>query len=262
MMTRTSVIWMLLAALALGVSGCVSTSTGPVQTEASAKQAAKYNVELGVAYMRQGNRDLAMQKLQRAIDQNPDLPAAHTAIALLYEQIGDIKDADKHYRKALRINSDDPTTLNNYGAFLCRNGEPKKAEQYFVRAAKNPLYPTPEAAYTNAGICARQIPDLGDAEKYFRSALRINANFTDALWQMARLSFDQGKHLQTRAFLQRFMAKTDSMAPEVLWLAIRNERALGDSAAADKYGRLLVQKFPDSKETKLFLKSRDDERRG
>lgn len=248
--------------LALGLSGCVSTSSDPVQADASVKQAAKYNVELGVAYMRQGDRDLAMQKLQRAIEQNPHLPAAHTAMALLYEQIGDIKDADKHYRQALRIDSDDPTTLNNYGAFLCRNGEARKSEEYFVRAAKNPLYPTPEAAYTNAGICARQIPDMSDAEHYFRSALRLNKNFADALWQMARLSFDQGKNLKARAFIQRFMAMTTTLSPEVLWLAIRNERALGDDTTADRYGRLLVQKFPNAKETKLFLKSRDHERRG
>lgn len=251
-----------IAVLVLGLSGCVSTSSDPVQADASAKQAAQYNVELGVAYMQQGDRDLAMQKLQRALDQNPDLPAAHTAMALLYEQIGDIKQADKHYRAALRIDSDNPTTLNNYGAFLCRNGEPRKSEEYFVRAAKNPLYPTPEAAYTNAGICARQIPDITAAEKYFRAALRLNKDFSDALWQMARLSFDQGKNLQARAFLQRFMAKTTALSPEVLWLAIRNERALGDQTTAERYGRLLVQKFPDSNETKLFLKSRDDERRG
>ncbi|MGA9853224.1 MAG: type IV pilus biogenesis/stability protein PilW [Gammaproteobacteria bacterium] len=240
----------LLAAVitALMLAGCVSTSTAPGD-KVSLKQASQYNVELGVAYMQQGRRDLAMQKLQLALQQDSGNASAYSALGLLYNSTGDTQRADDNYRKALRKAPDDPQIQNNYAVFLCQQGKPAEADKYFIEAAQNPLYPTPEAAYTNAGVCANKIPDEAAAAQYFRRALDINPVFAEALYQMARLSYQQKQYLEARAFIERFDSASPQPRPEVLLLGVRTEQALGNSQGAANYAKKLRILFPNSPET-------------
>lgn len=236
-------------------AGCVSTGNLP-EDNAQPKEAARYNTELGIGYMQQGNNDLAMRKLQRALDEDPDLPAAHSAIALLYERLGEPKLADQHYRRALDLAPDDPNAQNAYGVFLCRHNRVADSEKYFLGAAHNPAYSTPEAAYTNAGVCLLKIGKSARAQQYFRMALKNQPKYSVALWQLARLSFHEHKYLHTRAFLQRLMTDGSTPRAAVLWLAVRNERALGNDNDADRYLRELLAKFPHSHEAQLAMQQR------
>lgn len=242
-----------LLAAAWLLSGCASGGSALPGNRISLKQAAQYNVELGIAYLRQGQRDLAMQKLQKALEQNPDNADAYMGLGLLYDTIGDTERADHNYRIALRKAPDNPQIQNNYAVFLCQHGQLQKSEKYFIEAARNPLYPTPEAAYTNAGVCANRIPDVAAAEQYFRKALDINPNFPDALYQMARLSYAQKKYLQARAFLERFDLVTPQPQPEALLLGVETERALGNARGASEYTRKLLTQFPNSPQAQELL---------
>lgn len=236
----------LLTLSVLTLPACVTVSPD-VGGEPKPEQAAQLNVQLGVRYMQQGRRDLAMEKLQKAIEQDSDLPDAHTAIALLYEQMGEVQLAKQHYHRALRIDSKNPVSQNNYGTFLCRQGEYRDSEDYFLAAARNPKYGTPEVAWTNAGICVARIPDHERAESYYRKALEINPRFQDALLQMAELSLEQKRYMQGRAFMQRF-AEIGQMNPQALYTAVMIERGLGDERAAQRYLQTLWQDYPDSPE--------------
>ncbi len=52
-----------------------------------------------------------------------------------------IQEANDEYKKALELDSEDETTLNNYGSFLVENDEPESAKKYFIKAIKlNPNY--------------------------------------------------------------------------------------------------------------------------
>jgi type IV pilus assembly protein PilF len=233
-------------AAAVMVAGCVSSGSSFPSDKVSMHQASEYNTQLGVAYLRQGNRDLAMQKLQKAIGQNPDNADAYLGLGLLYDSIGDTNKAEASYREALDKAPDNPDVQNNYAVFLCQHGQQKKSERYFLAAAQNALYATPDAAYTNAGVCASQIPDLKTAEQYFRKALEVNPIFPDALYQMAQLSYQQKKYLQARAFIERFNSASTQPRPEVLLLGVLTERALGNLQNAATYARKLRTLFPDS----------------
>jgi type IV pilus assembly protein PilF len=237
--------WIGIAAAAM-LAGCVSSTPSFPGDKVSMKQASEYNTQLGVAYLQQGNRDLAMQKLQKALEQNPDNANAYLGLGLLYDSIGDTGKAQNSYEKALDKAPDDPDVQNNYAVFLCQHGQQKKSEKYFLAAAQNALYATPDAAYTNAGVCASQIPDMKTAEQYFRKALDINPIFPGALYQMAQLSYQQKKYLQARAFIERFNSASKQPRPEVLLLGVLTERALGNEQNATAYARKLRTLFPDS----------------
>ena len=247
----------LLIVLALGVGACIRENVEVPATKASPEEAAMANLQLGAAYLRQGNLEAALDKLQKAVDQNPDLAPAHSTLALAFERMGLADDADHHYREAVRLTRDDAAIDNAYGAYLCRQGDYSGAEKYFMKAARNPRYRTPEAAYTNAGNCAVREKDFERGEDHFRKALGINARYPDALWQMAQLSYELDRALQARAFLQR-LAEATPLPPSALWLGRQVELSLGDAAAAARYASQLKSDFPDSRETALLLEAERD----
>jgi type IV pilus assembly protein PilF len=239
----------LLIVLCLGVAMAACTSTSTVSDKVSDLDAARYNVQLGMSYLQRGDLEGAREKLERAAQQDPSLPAAHAALGILYERAGDMSRAGDHLRRATRLAPEDPAMLNNYGGFLCRSGERKEGIRHFELAAGNAYYRTPEAALTNAGVCARGIPDPAAAENYFRRALDVNRNYADALLQLADLSLETQRPLQARAFLQRYEALTAASSFS-LALGYRIEIAAGDPQAANEYATRLRREFPDSPEAR------------
>ena len=215
---------------------------------------AETNVKLGIGYLQQGQRELALSKLRRALELDPSLPSAHNALAIVYDQLGEVGLAEQHYRRAVSLGPQDSSSHNNYGTFLCKRNELDKAEEQFLLAIKNPLYETPEFAYENAGLCALRKPDLEKADKYFRTALQLNPKLPSSLYQMAQLNLDRGEYLPARAYMQRYTSVAKHNA-QSLWLGVRIERALGDKNAVASYALLLKSNFPDSDEARQLQES-------
>lgn len=236
-------LWLVLFSVLL--SACVSS--GPERNaEYDPVEASRLNTQLGINYMRKGYDQRALEKLQRAVEQDDDNALAHSSIAFLYSRLGEPEKADRAYKRALDLDGSNPDILNNYGSFLCGREQREKGEQLLLRAAQNPRFSAPAAAWANAGVCIRRsAPER--AERYLREALRLNSEFPDALAHLARLSYDQGEHLRARAFLQRYEGVAAHL-PETLWLAAQNERKLGDVAAARRYATQLRSQFPESDE--------------
>ncbi len=238
--------WTALAACLLSV-GCVSTSTD--ESKVSDHDAARYNTQLGVSYLRRGDLEAAREKLEKAVTQDPDFASAHAALGILYERTRQFEDAGEHFSRAVRLSPDDANLMNAYGGFLCRTGDRQQGLDYFARAADNAYYRTPEAALTNAGVCARGIPDLPKAEQFFRRALAKDPAYAEALVQLADLKLAEGELLNARAFLQRYEAVGEPTAT-TLMLGRQIEQALGNEEAAADYARRLASTFPDSSEAR------------
>ena len=240
------------------LTACVSTS-GSVSERASDNEAAIANMNLGAGYLRQGNTELAIERLQRALAQDPRLVLAHSTIAIAYDQSGSFDEAEEHFRRATQLDPDDGAAANAYAAFLCnRRNRWADAEPYFRRAAADKEYGTPEVALTNAGLCARDAGELEAAEESFRTALTRNPRYPDALLNMMELSYQKGDRLQTRAFIQRYLDVRPATAP-VLWLCFNVERDLNNAAAADRCAAQLRRGFHGSTElAQLEEKQRSD----
>lgn len=236
---------------ALPLAGCI-TEGEVVTTTIDPEEAAQVNLSLGIGYLRQGKWDLALEKLEKSVRQDPDLAEAYSALALVYDNLGEPAVAETNYRKAVRLAPDNSGVLNSYAVFLCRQGRDEAAEEYFIQAASNPRYTTPEAALTNAGVCVLQSEQTAKAETYFRNALAKNPRFPDALFQLCELAYQRDNLLQARAFLERYLAAAPP-SPQILWLGIRIERGLGDQRAAEQYAAELKDKFPESNEMNQLL---------
>lgn len=247
-MKRTLLLGIAFAACVLAWSGHALAQRKDDSNDPKA-QAARYNAQLGIAYLKENRLEIARDKIERALQQNSRDAAVQTAAGLLYERLNEEKRADKAYSTALRLDPKNPEMQNNYAVFQCRRGQHAKGTKLFELAAKNPLYRTPAVAYANAGVCARGANDLPTAEEYFRKALSIQPAYPDALLQLADLTFTRGNGLQARAFLQRYFASAPA-TPDALALGVRVERALGDVAAANDYASRLKRDFPMSEQAR------------
>jgi type IV pilus assembly protein PilF len=129
--------------------------------------------------------------------------------------------------------------LNNYGAWLCQQGQPAESLVWFDRALQAPGYATP----AEAGQC-RQL-------RWMRASSNVpNATCAalapagqPALEAMAQLSFRQGRYMEARAFAERRIAAAPATR-SVLQLASQIEARLGDRAASDRYLQRIRQEFP------------------
>ena len=214
-------------------------------------EAARINARLAMEYIKRDQLAVARDKVERALALNPHDLTVQLAAGLVYERLLDKKRAEKHFRLALRADAASPEAQNALGAFLCRNGEFAKGEAMFLKAAGNPLYRTPEVAYTNAGVCARSANSLERAEKYLRQALTVRSIYPETFVQLAGVLHERGNHLQARAFIERFLAAAPATA-DVLLLGHQIEMALNDRTAAAAFSERLHKEFPESVQVRVL----------
>ncbi len=214
-------------------------------------EAARINARLAMEYLKREQLAVARDKVERALSQNPRDVTVQMAAGLVYERLLDTKRAEKHFREALRADADSPEAQNALGAFLCRNKEFTKGEAMFLKAAGNPLYRTPEVAFTNAGVCARSAGAPERAEGYLRQALAGRSVYPETFLQMAGVAHDRGNHLQARAFVERYLAVAPA-TPDILLLGHQIEIALKDREAAAHFSERLHKEFPDSVEVRVL----------
>ena len=246
------------ASVVVLLAACVSSGGGKKLAgdgETEAEKAATVNKQLGTVYLRQGNLALAKEKLERAEKYNPRDAELHSVLALLYERLGNSDEVDKHYRTAVRLAPKDPQVMNNYAVYLCKNDRMNEGVKLFLQVARNPLYRTPELAYTNAGVCMRKVKRLDEASQSFKRALSIRPNLPEAAVQLADLSIEQGNVEQAREQVDKYLAKYDA-TPDMLMMGVRVTRELGDRVAEEKYTRRLRVEFPESPQLRALNESR------
>ena len=240
------------------LQGCASKSGGDLPSsfedqsqKLDNESPSMINTRLGIEYMRLGQHEVALQKLQKALEIDDRNVEANTGLALLYERLNQNESVSKYYETALAIEPNNSSTHNNYGSFLCRFNRGEEAQTHFKRALENPLYKTPELAYTNAGLCALKTQDRNKAMEFFRKALETRPEFPVALFHLADLSEQRDDITEAQAYYKRFVA-VSMQTPASLWLGIRLARRTGDKNAEASYSLVLRSKFPESEETKML----------
>lgn len=214
-------------------------------------KAAELNAQLGAEYLNQGRYKLAKIKLEKSLDQNSRLPQAHATYAWLQFLLGEQKLAEKHFKIALRGAPEDSGVINNYGAFLCRQGKYSEAEQYFRKAASDPLYATPEYALDNAGTCAMDSNRLKEARVYLNRALDANPKFANALLHLSQLYDRQGEYGQAWSYYQRY-EEYGVKNPVSLALGIKLASIMDEDDKASSYRLLLKNRYPESEQAQAL----------
>lgn len=166
-----------------------------LQARQSNHMAAKYNAQLGLMYFSQGDRVRAQNKLLKALEQAPTSPEANSAMAYFMEKSGEVAKAHTYYANAMKFSHNDGAALNNFGTFLCRQGQYTLAEKYFLQAALDERYTHAAIAYENAGLCMMH-QERKKAVLYFKKALEHDPTRKQARRELARINMQSHSLLE------------------------------------------------------------------
>jgi type IV pilus assembly protein PilF len=93
------------------------------------------------------------------------------------------------------------------------------------------------------------------AEDYLLTALQLSPTNTQALFWLADIAYRQGRYSEARQWTTDIEKMLEPTA-EVLWLALRTERKLGNREAEARYASQLRRRFPGSAEQRLLTQGR------
>ncbi len=222
-----------------------------------ARYRADVHAELAANYYSRQQYDITLEELNIALTADPKHVSAYNMLGLTYMELQEDRKAEQAFATALRLAPANPDVNNNYGWYLCNRQREKESIAYFLTAVKDPLYAQPYKPLTNAGICSRRAGNEPQAEEYFRRALRLAPADPQINLQLADLNFSRNNLPQAKLHLARVMEAKISNA-EVLWLALRLDRKMGDRNSEASNALKLKQRFPESHEAKLLQSGKYD----
>jgi type IV pilus assembly protein PilF len=232
--------------------------SAPVRDEprpADPRSRAKIHTELGALYFQAGSPAAALDHLARALELDSTYIQANSVRGLVYASLRENDKAEADFARALARAPNDPEVNNNYGWFLCETGRARQSIPYFQKALRDPLYETPDRAYTNAGNCLLSVGDLDAAQGFLLQAIQASrSGAVQAKFGLARLLYTRGNWQESLHYLNEAMRLMDPPSAEALWLAVRLGRKSGQRSTEHEHIAQLRNRYPTSPEYQEFLK--------
>ncbi len=136
-----------------------------------------------------GNYDEAMERLQKALNLNPeeeDIPYIYSYMGSCLKDQGKFKEAAKLLKTGLTYDEERPDIHNLLGVCYFKQDEFKKAITHFTRAVE--LNPSSAMDYANLGVNYRKLGEIEQAIKYFKRALSMDPDIEFAKTQLAEIT--------------------------------------------------------------------------
>ncbi|QLB15362.1 type IV pilus biogenesis/stability protein PilW [Mannheimia granulomatis] len=142
------------------LAACSSSQDSSPEPEFRRSEAVKARINLALAYLEQNDFPKAKQNIDKALAHDSQDYLPYSVLAYYYQQTGDVENAEKAYQKALNLSENRPDVLNNYGTFLCKQGQFQQAYQQFEKAIQSPKpYYHQADSLANIILCAKKEPN-------------------------------------------------------------------------------------------------------
>lgn len=224
------------------------------QGSLDARKSAKVHTELAGLYYERSQFGIALEELTRATQADSGYAPAYSVRGLVHMALREDNDAEDDFKRSLRLDDTDSDTHNNFGWFLCQRGREKESIAQFMAAVKNPLYATPGMAYLNAGVCSKKSGNIKDAEEFLQRALLVQPDFSQAMFALAELNFENADYFSAKKNFADFSQRTENMTAEQLWLGVRINRKVGDKGSEASYTTQLRKRYPETREAQMLLR--------
>ena len=251
--------------VAMLLFGCASSPSGGSLTElptssdqTSNQKRANIRLQLAIGYYQQRQLEVALDEIKQALAADPNFAEAYSMRALIYMEMDQMPLAEENFLRAIKLAPNNPDFSNNYGWFLCQRGRENQSIYYFEAALRNRSYQSPAKALHNAGVCSLKLKEQNTAEKYFMQAFKIDPNNLSVTVNLANIYFNRMDYERAHFYIARAI-KADMLTSEVLWLAIKVERKLGDRAAESSLVTQLRRRHVDSSEYAAYKRGAYDE---
>ena len=184
--------------------GCVSTDQQVVPVDE--QEVASRAIELGVAYLRQGDYTRAKDNLMKALAIDEDSARAHNTLAIVFQQEREFELAERYFLRAISLDPALIAARNNYGAFLYARARPAEAVTQLQIATEDRFYERRAQAFENLGVAYLALADQGLALAAFERAAALNARLPRTLLELADLNFQQQDYPSARDYFLRHKA--------------------------------------------------------
>ncbi len=239
---------------ALLLSGCVTTVEGTQRQQASKEMRVQAQLALARAHMEHGQWARAREPLERALEIERRSVEAHILMALLYESESDPRPAERHYRLALRFDSNNRQAQNNYGRFLFGEERYQEARRMLAAAAGDSAYPLRDQAYLSLALTELALHEPAAAQIALRRALALNPELARAHLEMADILRSQGNNANALTHYEAFLARSRQNARS-LWVGIQLYQAVDDQDRVASYALQLRNLYPGSEEFQAWQRS-------
>ena len=166
------------ATIALFMVSCVSTP------DIDGVKGAEVHNKLAYSYLSKGQLNEAYVELQKALKLNPDNKETLKELGYISSRFGKNNEAILYYKRAIEVDPAYSEALNNLGVTYAELGEWDKAIENFKATLLNPLYRTPEWAYSNLGYAYYKKNDFLNAKTALKEALIRNPVLPRALYTL------------------------------------------------------------------------------
>lgn len=262
--------WRVRAGLAMGavlwLAGCASVPSGDEPREirtasdqSDADRRAQVRLELAAAYFGRGQATTALDELKQALAAKPELPEAFSLRGLVYASLGEPRLAEESFLRALQLAPRDADIMQNYGWFLCQQKRFAPADEWFDRALAQPNYRDPVRSLLAKGVCLARNARLPEAEHSLSRAYELDPTNPFTAYSLSEVLYKRGELERARFYIRRINAQPEQSNAQTLWLAARIEHRLSNAQAAHDFGRRLRERFPQSTEALQYERGRFDE---
>lgn len=256
---RRTMAWSAAILVSLVLPGCTAPATPP-SSAAPAKLAphaaesdrrARIRLELAAGYYQAGQYPVALGEVAQALAVEPSNAEAYGLQGLILMAMQDWKAAQASFDQALVLQPNEPNTLHNIGWLQCEQGRYAQGIAELERAMATPRYGAQARSVMAKAMCQRRSGDLTGAEESFFKAYEMDAGNPVIAYHLGDLLFRR-QDLERARFHLRRLNKSEYANAESLWLGIRVERAVGDTAAMRQLADQLQRRYPDSKEWQRY----------
>ena len=238
------------------LAGCAAPQQQPQQTgldvvtpsdEPESRRRARIRLELASGYFVEGKSEIALDELKQVIAIDPSLPDAYNLRGLIYMRLGDNRQAEDNFRRALALNPRDANVHHNYGWLQCQSNRPADAQRSFDTALSNPLYPGRSKTLMAQGLCQARAGLREDAERSLAKSYELDAGNPITGYNLAQLLYQRGEFERAQFYIRR-LNNTELANAESLWLGIKVEQRMKDTAAMNQLSDQLRKRYPQSRE--------------
>ncbi len=249
-------IQVLMIAVSLFMSACVTTTTSPYDDKKDLKKAEQSYIQIGYGYFERNNLLEAKKALTTALDINSKSAGAHMGLARVYEKELEYDLADSHFQRSLKHGGTEAHF--QYAVYLYNRGDYKASYRSFSKVLKDTIYLRRPQAFEYQGIVASRLGKMDEAIEYYRRAVALAVNLPNSHLGLARIYFSQNDattaYSHYKGFVRLVHAKQVRNTASTLWLGIQLANLNEDSNAVASMSLQLKQQFKDSAEYQQYLK--------
>lgn len=228
----------------------------PAKQKADPREIALKTQQLGEEQYRNGKYTLALKNLLEAEEHLANDPFLNNSLGLVYLAKRRLTLAEKHFKKAIKLNPEYAQAKNNLGGVYMKLKKWDLAIEMFEAVLANLLYPTPAIPLSNIGWAYFYQNRFHPAKKYFNQSLDIRPHFINAVHGLASIYLAEHNYTKALSFIHASL-KLNPGAPILHADLATTYEALGElKKARDSWNvvlSLVPERSPLAKEAEKHL---------